>query len=113
LKGLNLNNKAAICRKGKVDMNTKCPHCGPSFIGECRHQPKVYGAEMPLFETKQGERIKELEAENKKLMLAMADISNMCIGDVAMGYGLCAQTIGETIYHCTGLTNPQLNDLDA
>ena len=54
----------------------------------------------------------KLEAENEKLMLAMAEISNMCVGEITMNYGLCAQSIGETIYRCTGLTNPQLNDLN-
>ena len=91
-------------------MQANCPFCGPSFIGDCRHQPKVYGAEMPLLEAEQGERIKELEAEIQKLMEVLTDISNMCIGDLAMGYSLDAGSIGNMIYTVTLRTNPELND---
>ncbi len=51
------------------------------------------------------------EPNLNELLSALADISNMCIGDLAMGYKLDAQIVGETIYKATGLTNPELNEL--
>lgn len=53
------------------------------------------------------------QAENKKLMGALIEISNMCIGDFVFDKRLDANVIGEIIYKATGLTNPQLNILDA
>lgn len=44
-----------------------------------------------------------------KLLALVTDISNMCIGDIAMGYKMDAQEIGQMIYEATGLTNPELN----
>ena len=41
---------------------------------------------------------------------ALAEISNMCVGDIAMSYKLDAQYIGELIYNATGMTNPELNE---
>ncbi len=48
--------------------------------------------------------------EALKLTMLVTDISNMCIGDLAMGYKIDAQSIGEDIYRVTGMTNPELND---
>ena len=45
-----------------------------------------------------------------KLLEALSEISNMCIGEIAMGYKLDACLIGEIIYKATGLTNPQLDE---
>lgn len=45
----------------------------------------------------------------KKLEAALTDISNMCIGELAMGYRLDAEAIGQLIYEATGKTNPELN----
>ena len=45
-----------------------------------------------------------------KLMQVLCDISNMCVGDVAMGYKLDAQTVGEMICNATGMNNEQLNE---
>lgn len=53
-----------------------------------------------------------VRAENDKLLSALAAISNMCVGEMAMGYKLDAQCIGQLIYEATGLTNPQLNELE-
>jgi hypothetical protein len=53
---------------------------------------------------------RELAKKNAALIQALTDISNMCIGKLAMGYSLDAQSIGEMIYESTGMTNPQLND---
>ena len=50
-----------------------------------------------------------LVAQNKALKAALAEISNMCIGDLAMGYKLDSQHIGELIWNATGMTNPELN----
>jgi len=43
------------------------------------------------------------------LEAALCEISNMCVGEIAMNYRLDAQCIGEIIYKATGLTNPELN----
>ena len=51
-----------------------------------------------------------MEEENRKLIELVTTISNMCIGEVAMGFTLDAEEIGQMIYTATGLTNPQLND---
>ena len=42
------------------------------------------------------------------LMRALCDIQQMCIGDIAMGYKLEAETIGQLISAATGLTAPEL-----
>jgi hypothetical protein len=41
---------------------------------------------------------------------ALAEISSMCVGELAMGYKLDAQAIGQLIYEATGLTQPQLQE---
>ena len=43
-----------------------------------------------------------------KLLEALSDISQMCIGEICMNYRLDAQCIGETIYEATGMTSPEL-----
>jgi len=54
--------------------------------------------------------MKSLEEQNKVLLQALSDISNMCIGDIAMGYKLDSQEIGKLIYIATSLTNEELNN---
>ena len=54
-------------------------------------------------------RAQSAEAHIKKLEAALTDISNMCIGEIAMNYKLDAESIGELIYEATGKTNPELN----
>ena len=51
-----------------------------------------------------------MKEEVNKLMEVLTDISSMCIGEIAMGYKLDAQAIGEMIYIATGKTNAELND---
>lgn len=53
----------------------------------------------------------KLEQSNKELLEALTTISNMCVGDQALGYRLDSQSIGELIYKVTGKTNPELNDI--
>jgi len=53
------------------------------------------------------------ESDLSALLCALANISNMCIGEIAMGYKLDAQAIGETIWKATGMTNQELNDYAA
>jgi len=48
--------------------------------------------------------------DESKLYGVLADISNMCIGELAMGYKLDAQAIGEMIYEATGMTTPELSE---
>ena len=43
-----------------------------------------------------------------ELMRVLCDIQQMCIGDIAMGYKLEAETIGQLISEATGLTAPEL-----
>lgn len=57
------------------------------------------------------EEVAQLKADKAELLEALTDISNMCIGEISMGYKLDAQSIGESIYKATGLTNPELNNL--
>ena len=45
---------------------------------------------------------------HNKLMRALCDIQQMCIGDIAMGYKLEAETICQLISAATGLTAPEL-----
>ena len=45
---------------------------------------------------------------NDKLLDCLAEISSMCVGEVAMNHKLDAQCIGQMIYEATGLTQPQL-----
>lgn len=52
----------------------------------------------------------ELLDVNKKLLVALCDIQGMCIGDIAMGYKLDAESIGAMIYETTGLTHPELSE---
>lgn len=61
--------------------------------------------------TKQAERIKELEDKNTDLLQSLYEIQSECIGELAMGYKVDAQGIGERISIVTGLTNPELLQL--
>ena len=49
------------------------------------------------------------EAESK-LLSVLCDIQGMCIGEIAMGYKLDAESIGMMIYEATGLTHPELSE---
>lgn len=53
------------------------------------------------------EAAKRINMHNK-LMRALCEIQQMCIGDIAMGYKLEAETIGQLISAATGLTAPEL-----
>ena len=75
-----------------------------------RDGDKALGKELKVYECKPRNEIQELEAENLKLMAVLSDISNMCIGEIAMNYKLDAQSIGEDIYRATGKTNAELNN---
>lgn len=50
-----------------------------------------------------------LAQQNEALRAALTEISNMCIGEIAMSYKLDAACIGDLIYDATGMTNPELN----
>lgn len=58
------------------------------------------------------EENKQLKQDKAEFLSAMTEISNMCIGEMTMGYKLDAQYIGALIFKATGLTNPQLNELE-
>lgn len=47
--------------------------------------------------------------DNIELLVTLTEISNLCIGDLTMGYKLDAQAIGEMIGKATGMNNPDLN----
>jgi hypothetical protein len=65
---------------------------------------------MPKYDKEYYERrCKELEAHVERLRGTLTEISNMCIGEIAMGYRLDAESIGQLIYEATGKTNPELN----
>lgn len=58
------------------------------------------------------EECKQFQQDKSEFLSTLTEISNMCIGEIAMGYKLDAQYIGELIFKVTGLTNPQLNELE-
>lgn len=58
---------------------------------------------------RQQKEIEQLQATNQQLVEALTRISNMCVGDQAMGYPLDSQSIGQLIFEATGMTNPELN----
>ena len=43
-----------------------------------------------------------------KLLKCLSEIQGMCIGELAMGYKLDAQSIGQMIYEATEKTEPLL-----
>ncbi|MDF1830640.1 hypothetical protein [Cycloclasticus pugetii] len=53
---------------------------------------------------------KVINADNDALLFALSDISSMCVGEIAMGYKLDANFIGELIYKATGMTQPELHE---
>ncbi len=71
-----------------------------------------YGSNMTISAAlviEMDERIVELEAKNAKMLECLCDISDGCIGQITMPYRLDAESIGQSIYAATGMTNPQLN----
>jgi hypothetical protein len=47
------------------------------------------------------------------LICVLADISSMCVGEIAMGYKIDAGCIGQMIYEATGMTQPELAEYQA
>jgi len=47
--------------------------------------------------------IEQLKTENEKQLELLAEIQDMCIGEVAMGYKLDTDYVGRRIHHVTGL----------
>ena len=45
-----------------------------------------------------------------KLLQLLADIQDMCIGEIAMGYNLDAEHIGKLITDTVGLTNQEIKE---
>lgn len=56
------------------------------------------------------EECKQLAQDKDEFLSVLTDISNMCIGEIAMGRSIDAQSVGEMIFAATGLTNPELNE---
>ena len=54
------------------------------------------------------EPIKKLMTNNIALLIVLAEIQDMCIGNIAMGYSLDAEYIGSRISQTTGMTKPEL-----
>jgi len=52
---------------------------------------------------------RDLMVDHSNLLCCLADISNQCIGELAMGYKLDANSIGSDIYAATGMNNVELN----
>ena len=59
------------------------------------------------FEAKEKE-LEALRLERNKLLELVSDISQQCIGEIAMGYKLSPESIGNDIYEVTRLTSPEL-----
>ena len=53
-------------------------------------------------------RIAELELFNRKLLRELCDIQSQCIGEIAMGFNLDSQSIGQSISSVTGMAHPEL-----
>ena len=47
----------------------------------------------------------------RRLIALLAKISDMCIGEIAMGCKLDANTIGQMIFEVTGKTSEELNKI--
>ncbi len=56
-------------------------------------------------------RVTELEDKNIALLQCLFEIQSECIGELAMGYKLDAQSIGESITQTTKLAHPELLEL--
>ena len=56
------------------------------------------------------EELAALKGENNRHYEAFCEISNGCIGAIAMSVPLEAESIGLAIYVATGLANPELNE---
>lgn len=55
--------------------------------------------------TRLGKESRAYKQQLAESQVLIADISNMCIGEITMNYKLDAQYIGELIYKVTGMTN--------
>lgn len=53
----------------------------------------------------------KLRQEKEILLHELCSIQSACIGQIAMGYSLDAEVIGQGISIATGMTNPELNKL--
>lgn len=49
------------------------------------------------------EHMQSLILKNKILAKTLREIQDMCVGEIAMGYSLDANAIGEHIYNSTGI----------
>ena len=67
-----------------------------------------------IFGKKEEVVIEDLECRNPvcatKMLICLSEISQMCIGEIAMGYKLDSQCIGEMIFEATGMTSTKLLD---
>lgn len=59
--------------------------------------------------------VRQLQAENEalknandKMIDVLSSISSACIGELAMGYRLDANSIGEMIFQSVGMTQPEM-----
>jgi hypothetical protein len=59
--------------------------------------------------TEQENSIEGLKGEKALMIKCLCRISNACIGKITMSYSMDAETIGQSIYEATGMTNPELN----
>lgn len=103
---LNLNDGYIGGTGGMTIANFDC-----EFVSTLSHEMATNAAHAINNHDRLVEQIAQLEADKAELVEALTDISNMCIGEIAMGYRLDAQSIVGSIYKATGLTNPELNEL--
>ena len=57
-----------------------------------------------------GKEIAKAVNAHNKLLDALSRISDMCVGEIAMGMTLDANYIGELIYEATGMNTQELAD---
>lgn len=58
----------------------------------------------------ESDQITQLEKDKAELLHALHAIQSACIGEIAMGYKLGAESIGSDISKATGMTHPELTE---
>jgi hypothetical protein len=57
------------------------------------------------------DKLTTITKQRDELLECLCDISNMCIGEIAMGHSLDANAIGQMIFDVTCLNNTDLNKI--
>ena len=78
------------------------------IIGEaCKHGvffPPCYQCENQALR----DELAAVKAANDGMVEVLTNVSSACIGEIAMGYRLDAQAIGQMIFESVGMTHPEM-----